>query len=154
MADPDHELVRFGARDYQPSTGRWTAKDPILFGGGYHLYGYVDNDPMNWSDRDGLQSGCLSLPAYKVTDFDLVEAVRTYFEARERLATARERASEAGESVEGIEWRSLQYYRSKHIYREGDIITIVDLRCAGKKGCVMNMGSTTDINVEALGRKG
>jgi len=154
LADPDHELVRFGARDYQPSTGCWTAKDPILFGGGYHLYGYVGNDPMNWSDRDGLQSGCLSLPAYRIADFDLVEAMRTYFEARERLATARERAAEARESVERIEWRSLQYYRSKHIYREGDIITIVDLRCAGKKGCVMNEGTTVYANTEALGRKG
>jgi hypothetical protein len=26
--------VRFGARDYDAVTGRWTAKDPIGFGGG------------------------------------------------------------------------------------------------------------------------
>jgi RHS repeat-associated protein len=57
MADPAHELVRFGARDYQPSAGRWTAKDPILFGGGAHLYGYVGNDPVNHADRTGLQTG-------------------------------------------------------------------------------------------------
>jgi len=53
MADPDHELIRFGARDYQPSTGRWTAKDPILFNGGLNLYGYVGNDPVNWVDPKG-----------------------------------------------------------------------------------------------------
>ena len=53
MADPDHELIRFGARDYQPSTGRWTAKDPILFKGGFNLYGYVGNDPVNLTDREG-----------------------------------------------------------------------------------------------------
>ena len=28
------ELVRYGARDYDPAAGRWTAKDPIRFGGG------------------------------------------------------------------------------------------------------------------------
>jgi len=54
MADPDHELVRFGVRDYQPSTGRWTAKDPILFEGGFNLYGYVGNDPANSVDREGM----------------------------------------------------------------------------------------------------
>ena len=53
MSDPDHELLRFGARDYQPSTGRWTAKDPILFAGGRNLYGYLGNDPVNFVDRDG-----------------------------------------------------------------------------------------------------
>ena len=35
-------LVRFGARDYDPTIGRWTAKDPIDFAGGdTNLYGYV-----------------------------------------------------------------------------------------------------------------
>jgi uncharacterized protein RhaS with RHS repeats len=48
--------VRFGARDYDAETGRWTAKDPILFAGGdTNLYGYVLNDPVNWVDLDGLE---------------------------------------------------------------------------------------------------
>ena len=59
LRDPAHELIRFGARDYQPSTGRWTAKDPILFSGAWHLYAYVGNDPVNWVDSSGLAiSGC------------------------------------------------------------------------------------------------
>ncbi|WP_459874227.1 RHS repeat-associated core domain-containing protein, partial [Endothiovibrio diazotrophicus] len=32
--DRDTGLVRFGARDYDPGTGRWTNKDPIRFEGG------------------------------------------------------------------------------------------------------------------------
>jgi RHS repeat-associated protein len=48
-------LVRFGARDYDASTGRWTAKDPITFGGGsLGLYSYVDSDPINLADPVGL----------------------------------------------------------------------------------------------------
>lgn len=57
MADPEHELIRFGARDYQPSMGRWTAKDSILFNGGLNLYGYVANDPVNWVDPKGKKGG-------------------------------------------------------------------------------------------------
>ncbi len=47
-------FIRFGVRDYDPLTGRWTAKDPILFDGGdANLYGYVLNDPVNFIDPDG-----------------------------------------------------------------------------------------------------
>jgi RHS repeat-associated protein len=50
-------LVRFGARDYDAETGRWTAKDPINFKGGQaNLYGYVMNDPINLVDPLGLWS--------------------------------------------------------------------------------------------------
>ncbi len=52
--DRDTGLTRHGARDYDPETGRWTAKDPIRFGGGdANLYGYVFNDPINGLDIDG-----------------------------------------------------------------------------------------------------
>ncbi len=61
MADPDHELIRFGARDYQPSTGRWTAKDSILFNGGLNLYGYVGSDPVNLTDPMGKKGSLAKL---------------------------------------------------------------------------------------------
>jgi RHS repeat-associated protein len=57
LYDRDTKLVRFGARDYDAETGRWTAKDPILFAGGdTNLYGYVLNDPVNAVDPSGLFS--------------------------------------------------------------------------------------------------
>jgi len=51
-------LVRFGARDYDAESGRWTARDPIGFSGGdTNLYGYVFSDPVNWIDSNGLMGG-------------------------------------------------------------------------------------------------
>jgi RHS repeat-associated protein len=56
LHDRDAGLVRFGARDYDPAIGRWTAKDPIDFAGGdVNLYGYVWNSPTNWIDPLGLR---------------------------------------------------------------------------------------------------
>ncbi len=55
LHDRDTGLVRFGYRDYMPEIGKWTAKDPILFAGGdSNLYGYVQNDPVNFIDPWGL----------------------------------------------------------------------------------------------------
>jgi RHS repeat-associated protein len=56
LYDVDTGLVRFGARDYDPEVGRWTAKDPIRFDGGSNLYGYVMNDPVNLIDPSGRDS--------------------------------------------------------------------------------------------------
>jgi RHS repeat-associated protein len=55
LHDRDTGLVRFGYRDYNPDTARWTAKDPIGFAGGdTDLYGYCLNDPVNLVDPLGL----------------------------------------------------------------------------------------------------
>jgi uncharacterized protein RhaS with RHS repeats len=46
-------LVRFGARDYDAQTGRWTAKDPSGLVGGLNLYAYSYADPVNLVDLNG-----------------------------------------------------------------------------------------------------
>jgi RHS repeat-associated protein len=54
LYDAHTGLVRFGARDYDAYTGRWTAKDPIRFAGGDpNLYGYVLGDPVSLVDHNG-----------------------------------------------------------------------------------------------------
>jgi RHS repeat-associated protein len=71
---PSTKMVKFGARFYDASVGRWLSKDPILFGGGdtnlygytgaigkvprmeTNLYGYVLQDPINYIDPTGLYS--------------------------------------------------------------------------------------------------
>ncbi|MGH8656616.1 MAG: RHS repeat-associated core domain-containing protein, partial [Gammaproteobacteria bacterium] len=61
LYDRDTGLTRFGARDYDPETGRWTTKDPIRFDGGVNLYGYGFNDPLNLVDTSGRGTieGCV-----------------------------------------------------------------------------------------------
>jgi RHS repeat-associated protein len=55
LRDPDTGLIWFGARDYDPTIGRWAASDPIRFAGGQaNLCAYVHNDPVNWRDPSGL----------------------------------------------------------------------------------------------------
>ena len=55
LYDPDTGLVRFGYRDYDPDTGRFTALDPLgNAGGDSDWYGYCLDDPVNLADPEGL----------------------------------------------------------------------------------------------------
>ena len=55
LYDGDTGLVRFGARDYDAETGRWTTKDPIRFlAGDTNIYAYVQNNPVRFTDPLGL----------------------------------------------------------------------------------------------------
>ncbi|HLB36960.1 MAG TPA: RHS repeat-associated core domain-containing protein [Gemmatimonadales bacterium] len=61
LTDGQTGLIRFGARDYDPVSGRWTTKDPVRFAGqDTHLYSYVRDDPVNTVDITGLQPRSLS----------------------------------------------------------------------------------------------
>jgi len=54
LYDPATGLVHTRARDYDPNTGRWIAKDPTLFGGqNTNVYAFADGDPVNHVDPDG-----------------------------------------------------------------------------------------------------
>jgi RHS repeat-associated protein len=55
--DRDTGLTRFGARDYDPASGRWTAKDPIGFSSGsLNSYSYSGSNPASYIDATGLDA--------------------------------------------------------------------------------------------------
>jgi len=57
LTDWETKLVRFGFRDYDSASGRWTAKDPIGFAAGdSNLYRYVNWNPVNFVDRIGEEN--------------------------------------------------------------------------------------------------
>ena len=55
LRDAATGLVRFGARDYDPVAGRFTASDPTFFRGSpENLYQYANNNPITQRDPSGL----------------------------------------------------------------------------------------------------
>jgi RHS repeat-associated protein len=97
---PSTKMVKFGARFYDASVGRWLSKDPILFGGGdTNLYGYVLNDPVNFVDPQGrsaiglvLGALCMAYDAYDT--YSSMEEVRVY---QNQLAALNKKISELDE---------------------------------------------------------
>ncbi len=74
----------FGARDYSPETGRWTAEDPIGFwSGDINFYAYCANDPVNYIDpsglskegKDGLREKPKCIPAALFPAFQSVRSI-------------------------------------------------------------------------------
>ncbi len=53
LYDRDLKLVRFGARDYDPETGRWTSKDGAGLAGGFNAYEYGRDNPVQYIDQTG-----------------------------------------------------------------------------------------------------
>ena len=52
--DADTRLVRFGARDYDPTLNRWMSRDPLGFAAGDSaLYAYGFGDPVSFVDPSG-----------------------------------------------------------------------------------------------------
>ncbi|MEW6401338.1 MAG: RHS repeat-associated core domain-containing protein [Chloroflexota bacterium] len=54
--DPDTGLYNYRARLYDPTIGRFITEDPKGFEAGVNFYAYVNNNPINANDPDGLET--------------------------------------------------------------------------------------------------
>ena len=54
--DDETDLVYYGYRFYNASTGRWLGRDPIEEWGGLNLMAFIYNDGLNWVDLLGLDA--------------------------------------------------------------------------------------------------
>jgi RHS repeat-associated protein len=54
--DDELRLYYYRARHYDPRLGRFLQEEPIKFAGGLHLYQYALNDPINYTDPQGLDA--------------------------------------------------------------------------------------------------
>ena len=60
--DRANGLIRFGARDYVPSTGNWRTRDePFAVRSVSNRYRYIDNEPVNHTDETGRTGTPLSV---------------------------------------------------------------------------------------------
>jgi len=64
LYDSHTKLTRFGARDYDAVSGRWTTKDPLYFAAGTNLYAYSVSEPINSFDP----TGTISIPFFGWVD--------------------------------------------------------------------------------------
>jgi RHS repeat-associated protein len=69
--DRETGLYYYRARYYDPMEGRFISKDPISFAGGdVNLYGYAQNNPVNWVDPSGLSSA-IAIPVPRPKDIQI-----------------------------------------------------------------------------------
>jgi RHS repeat-associated protein len=115
LYDQDTKLVRFGTRDYDAETGRWTAKDLIGFAGGdSNLFRYVKNNPVSYIDADGKNPvgiivvvGLVGYAAWEIYDWiktyaDEAKAAQERFDKKMKSGDVYEAAVELSGSTVNI----------------------------------------------------
>jgi RHS repeat-associated protein len=68
--DDETDLVYYGYRYYETTPGSWLTRDPFEEKGGFNLYDFISNDPVNHIDVLGLQSNVISIPAMVEAGWD------------------------------------------------------------------------------------
>ena len=57
--DEETDLLYYGFRYYNPTTGRWLSRDPLEEKGALNLFGFCQNDPVLIIDKDGREIGSI-----------------------------------------------------------------------------------------------
>jgi RHS repeat-associated protein len=79
--DDATDMVYYGYRYYNPSTGRWLNRDPIEESGGLNLYGFVRNDSANHFDYFGLKGSGHHVVPWSIFNGAVKEEVQRFFDS-------------------------------------------------------------------------
>jgi RHS repeat-associated protein len=144
MYDAATGLVRFGARDYDAETGRWTAKDPIGFAGGdTNLYAYVGSSPVSFMDPSGLDG-----KEYVLCEFDWWAIFKKVAPAEAKKIVPKLLASVRGEELNALLSKASLPTVTSVISKLGGAIT-------GAQITILNMTTIDTIRgIDAIYRQG
>ena len=104
--------VKFGLRQYEVATGRWTSLDPIAQAGGYNLYGYAHNDPVNFIDRDGTFAVTATIVVVIIgasTLYGTYQAFKRLSDAADKAGEKLRLANASACNADGLE-QAMRYY--------------------------------------------
>jgi RHS repeat-associated protein len=135
--DPLTKIVRFGTRDYDPETGRWTAQDSIGFAGNDpNLYRYCHNDPVNLLDPAGLDNwdavhGFMEQMNEEIAMVNPIVALNVLLDSAVK-AVSRELGFDPGPTLREMAWHSLPTTadRKSEDYATGELAAV----CVGIVG--------------------
>jgi len=99
-ADADTDLMFYRARWYDPQLGRFISEDPIGLGGGGNLYAYVENDPLDAVDPEGL------VPKDKWYGYNNKDFRRWFHRCHEQGGEGRQNATKDEMEIAHREWVS------------------------------------------------
>lgn len=133
--DLDTKLVKFGARDYDPNTGRWLSKDPIRFDGGdTNLYGYVLQDPVNGIDPKGTVSPASAIAcAVALTvgeGMDIMSNINTALEQQEKAEDEMKKID--GDKKMCAAEKSARKKKILDDYQKKSLLNVADVLSPGK----------------------
>ena len=76
--DSTTDFIHYKYRVYVPQLGRWLSCDPIGERGGWNLYGFIDNDGINYFDNFGLYVIlCFAYKEGEIVGFDKDDSKKT-----------------------------------------------------------------------------
>jgi len=93
--DKESAHYYFGFRYYDPRLGRWLSRDPLGEAGGFNLYAYCGNDPVNGHDYLGMANGVLA-PIVDGPQVPAVEGLTTQAELDVELTELSRQTAKVG----------------------------------------------------------
>ncbi|MFE1788996.1 polymorphic toxin-type HINT domain-containing protein [Streptomyces sp. NPDC059525] len=135
-------LTLLGAREYDPTTGRFISPDPLIDAGDpqqWNAYAYSNNSPINASDPSGKMfscegSACDSHPGWEENeshvshwyDDDEYEATRALSHANNTLSAAKKKRDQLVDQVIDLVGDLIGFNDARDCFTKGDVMACIN----------------------------